>query len=156
MPHFCTVTHPWWPKRDTRFIIEFHEWLSSIPTWSVHASTIVLIFQGALFTPMNSMYTFSQIVTSFSSNVGKICLLWWIFMILFCENYRVLLNRPHKDVLCGHMTFQDLDDFGCKLKCKERGSKTNTLLLFMCATNYQVLRGHVDVILWWALATSLF
>ena len=49
----------------------------------------------------------------------------------------------HKDALCGYMTCQNLNNFSCKWKCKERGSKVSILLLFMCAMEKQYLTSHV-------------
>ena len=42
--------------------------------------------------------------------------------------------------------FRLLNNSTCKLNCEERGSKADTLLLFMCAMKIQVLTGHVTVL----------
>ena len=41
-------------------------------------------------------------------------------------------------MLHGHMTYQNLQNPSCKLRCKERGSEVDTLLLFMCVMRNQI------------------
>ena len=41
-------------------------------------------------------------------------------------------QKDHWDALCGHMTYQNLNVSNDKLNYKERGSKANISVLFVC------------------------
>ena len=51
-----------------------------------------------------------------------VCILMWIVT----STTKIASHR--------HMTFHNLNNASCKVKCKERGSKVDILLLFMCVT----------------------
>ena len=46
-------------------------------------------------------------------------------------------------MLPGHITYQNVNNFSYKLKCKERRIRAYTLLFFMCAMKNQILAGRV-------------
>ena len=55
-----------------------------------------------------------------------------IFYILYLLVHIVTLTTKIESH--GHMTYHDLNNSCCKLKCKKKGSIVNILLLFICAT----------------------